>query len=89
MVWVFGKCLFQALQYLYFLIAVGEEALSLFKGQDKLKAKVSNVKNYIFTVLAAPMALVSLFYILFRLDTVTLLKYCSYGTVESLSHTHT
>lgn len=64
MLWVFGKCLFQALQYLYFLIAVGEEALSLFKGQDKLKAKVSNVKNYIFTVLAAPMALVSLFFIL-------------------------
>jgi len=45
------------LETIYFFFALGEEVLSLFKGREKLKDKVHKYKNYFFTVLVAPMAL--------------------------------
>ncbi|XP_054269413.1 androgen-dependent TFPI-regulating protein-like [Macrosteles quadrilineatus] len=45
------------LQTIYFLVALVEDVLSVFKGQERLKDKVNKFKNYFFTVLVAPMAL--------------------------------
>ncbi|XP_046672629.1 androgen-dependent TFPI-regulating protein-like isoform X1 [Homalodisca vitripennis] len=46
------------LQTTYFYIALGGEILALFKGREKIKERINQFKNYFFTVLVAPMALV-------------------------------
>lgn len=46
------------LQTIYFFLALGEEILALVKGAEKIKSQVNKLKNYFFTVLVAPMALV-------------------------------
>lgn len=44
------------LQNLYFFLCVGEDILNLFSGYQKFKGTLFKVKNYVFTVLVAPMS---------------------------------
>jgi len=46
------------LQTIYFYIALADEIVSLFKGKWKFQKGLNTMKNYLFTVLVAPMALV-------------------------------
>lgn len=44
------------LQNLYFLLCLGEDILNLLGGFQKFRGKLSKTKNYLFTVLVAPMS---------------------------------
>lgn len=51
--------LFQTLQNLYFFLCVGEDILNLLGSFQKFKGTLFKIKNYLFTVLVAPMSVVS------------------------------